>query len=141
MKFIRLIIFFAILIRTSQQAISRPDEVSFTVFCTGNQDSTGVCYDESNPDNHKKLDCIMVPGNIIECNNEAREKVECILIATTSAQAEFSCSKNNQVSIDYGSTSPIEENSPSQTEEINQNNTGEGIKRNTNDAGIFTDAF
>ena len=141
MKFIHLTIFFAVLIHTSQQAISQPDEVSFTVFCTGNQDTTGVCYDESNPDDQKKLDCIMVPGNIIECKNEAKEKVECILITATSAQAEFSCSKNNQVSIDYGSTSPIEENSPSQTEEINQNNTGESIKRNTNDASIFTDAF
>ena len=141
MKFIHLTIFFAVLIHTSQQAISQPDEVSFTVFCTGNQDTTGVCYDESNPDDQKKLDCIMVPGNIIDCKNEAKEKVECILITATSAQAEFSCIKNNEFSIDYGSTTPIEENSSNQIEEIKQNNIVDSAKKNPNDASLFTDAF
>ena len=73
--------------------------------------------------------------------NEAKEKVECILITATSAQAEFSCNRNNQVSIDYGSTSPIEENSPNQTEDIEQNNIVNSTKKNPNDASLFTDAF
>lgn len=127
---------------TSQQAISQSAEDSFTVFCTGNQDSTGVCFDGSNPDDQKKLNCIMVPGNIIECKNEAKEKVECILIAATSAQAEFSCIKNNEFSIDYGSTTPIEENSSNQIEDIKKTNIIDSAKKkDSNDASLFTDAF
>ena len=126
---------------TSQQAISQSGEDSFTVFCTGNQDSTGVCFDGSNPDDQKKLNCIMVPGNIIDCKNEAKEKVECILIAATSAQAEFSCIKNNEFSIDYRSTTPIEENSSNQIEDIKQNNVIDSTNKNSNDASLFTDAF
>ena len=83
----------------------------------------------------------MVPGNIIDCKNEAKEKVECILITATSAQAEFSCNRNNQVSIDYGSTSPIEENNPKQKEEIKESNIEDSEKRNTIEASLFNDAF
>ena len=141
MKHILPIIFFSLSMHTGQQAISQSAEDSFTVFCTGNQDSTGVCFDGSNPEDQKKLNCIMVPGNIIDCKNEAKEKVECILIAATSAQAEFSCIKNNEFSIDYGSTTIIEENSSNQTEDIKQNNIIDSAKKDPNDASLFTDAF
>ena len=41
----------------------------------------------------------MVPGNIIDCRNESKDQIECILIIATSAQAEFSCRKNRSTSI------------------------------------------
>lgn len=88
--------------------MSQNSDDSFTVFCTGNQDSTGTCLEASNSEEQKKLDCIMVPGNIIDCKNEADEQIECILIAATSAQAEFSCNKNTESSIEPEATIPIE---------------------------------
>ena len=84
------------LTQISQFAASQAADDSFTVFCTGNHDSTGSCLEVSNSKEHKKLNCIMVPGNIIDCKNEADERIECILIAATSAQAEFSCNKNTE---------------------------------------------
>ena len=81
----------------------------------------------------------MVPGNIIDCKNEAKEKVECILIAATSAQAEFSCNKNNDVSIDSILTQPIEENIINQESKIK--NTVNGTNQNADVTGFFTDAF
>ena len=140
MKLRFLVILLTLSTYTDQQIISQAGEDSFTIFCTGNQDSTGVCFEGSNPDEQKKLDCIMVPGNIIDCKNQANEKVECILIAATSAQAEFSCNKNNEVSIDYGST-PVEDNSPNQPNNMDQDNTIHNTNKSTNDAIFFTDAF
>ena len=96
MKSISLIISLISLTQISQFAASQAADDSFTVFCTGNHDSTGSCLEVSNSEEHKKLNCIMVPGNIIDCKNEANERIECILIAATSAQAEFSCNKNTE---------------------------------------------
>ena len=96
MKSISLIISLISLTQISQFAASQAADDSFTVFCTGNHDSTGSCLEVSNSEEHKELNCIMVPGNIIDCKNEANERIECILIAATSAQAEFSCNKNTE---------------------------------------------
>ena len=139
MKFRFAGVLLTLMMHTGRQAISQTSEDSFTVFCTGNQDSTGSCFEGSIPDEQKKLDCIMVPGNIIDCKNEAKEKVECILIAATSAQAEFSCNKNNDVSIDSVLTQPIEENIIIQESKIK--NTVNGTNQNADVTGFFTDAF
>ena len=98
MKLIYLIVPFALSMHTGQRAISQSSEDAFTVFCTGNRDSTGICLENNNLIT-KKLDCIML-GNIIECKNRSK-KVECVLISATSAQSEFSCNKKNEVSIDF----------------------------------------
>ena len=141
MKLVYLIVPFALSMHTGQKAISQSGEDAFTVFCTGNQDSTGICLESNNPDEQKKLDCIMLPGNIIECKNKSKEKVECILIAATSAQAEFSCNKNNEVSIDFVSTTPIKEDIPSKIDNIEQDSTVESTNENPNATSIFTEAF
>ena len=96
MKLISLIISLISLTQVSQFAASQAADDSFTVFCTGNHDSTGSCLEVSSSEELKELNCIMVPGNIIDCKNEANERIECILIAATSAQAEFSCNKNTE---------------------------------------------
>ena len=90
------VIFLTALTQISQFSASHAADDSFTVFCTGNHDSTGSCLEVINSEEHKELNCIMVPGNIIDCKNEANERIECILIAATSAQAEFSCNKNTE---------------------------------------------
>ena len=72
------------------------DQEPFTIFCTGNHDATGSCLEVSNSEEYNELDCIMVPGNIIDCNNEEKGNIECILITATSAQAEFSCTQNRK---------------------------------------------
>ena len=96
MKLISLTISLITLTQISQFSASQAADDSFTVFCTGNHDSTGSCLEVSSSEEHKELNCIMVPGNIIDCKNEANERIECILIAATSAQAEFSCNKNTE---------------------------------------------
>ena len=75
-------------------ALAEADKEPFTIFCTGNHDATGSCVEVSNSEEYNELDCIMVPGNIIDCNNEEKGNIECILITATSAQAEFSCTQN-----------------------------------------------
>lgn len=72
---------------------AEPNE-SFTVYCTGNHDTTGNCLKTGNSEDDKKLECVMVPGNIIDCKSDSDTNIECILINATSAQAEFSCNKS-----------------------------------------------
>lgn len=90
-------------------------DTSFTVFCTGNHDSTGSCIEPDESSGDKKLDCIMVPGNIIDCKNDTDDNIECILIAATSAQAEFSCRKRsaNESEFEPAATIPVQ-NAPSE---------------------------
>ena len=65
-------------------------ESEFNVYCTSNLDSTGVCVDESSKNS---LDCIIIPGQIIECKDQSSKEYECVLIAqVTATQAQFSCS-------------------------------------------------
>ena len=91
---------FMILVNTHQYVAAEENNNSFTVFCTGNHDSTGTCIDTNADDENNSLNCTMVPGNIIDCKNESKDQIECILIIATSAQAEFSCRKNRSTSID-----------------------------------------
>jgi len=58
----------------------------------------------------------MVPGNIIDCKNDTDDNIECILIAATSAQAEFSCRKRsaNESEFEPAATIPVQ-NAPSET--------------------------
>ena len=121
------------------------DDGSFTVFCTGNHDSTGSCLEVGGAEETKELECIMVPGNIIDCKNETNEQIDCILIAATSAQAEFSCRKNAEQFIDKTATSSLEDNSGATNnfpddliEETTEDDT-ENIKPWANDADVTSD--
>ena len=98
-------------LQAGQKTAAQMDDGSFTVFCTGNHDSTGSCLEVSEAEESKQLECIMVPGNIIDCKNEANEQIDCILIAATSAQAEFSCRKNKEQSLDNAANTPTEDGS------------------------------
>ena len=88
-----------------QQASAQMGDDSFTVFCTGNHDSTGHCLEAGETNQSQNLECIMVPGNIVDCKNEHNEQIDCILITATSAQAEFSCRKNTQQTINSATKS------------------------------------
>ena len=88
-----------------QQASAQMEDDSFTVFCTGNHDSTGHCLEAGETNQSQNLECIMVPGNIVDCKNEHNEQIDCILITATSAQAEFSCRKNTQQTINSATKS------------------------------------
>ena len=98
-------------LQAGQKTAAQMDDGSFTVFCTGNHDSTGTCLEVSEAEETEELECIMVPGNIIDCKNETNEQIDCILIAATSAQAEFSCRKNTDQFIDNTATTPVEDGS------------------------------
>ena len=106
---------------------------SFTVFCTGNHDSTGSCLEVSKTEEHKELNCIMVPGNIIDCKNDAKERIECILMAATSAQAEFSCSKNTERTFELEETNTIEIPTTQTINEIEYENKEDLDTSQTND--------
>ena len=80
-------------IQAFNQMSAQPDE-TFTVYCTGNHDTTGSCLKMSDSEKAEKFECIMVPGNIIDCKSNSDTNIECILIVATSAQAEFSCSES-----------------------------------------------
>lgn len=81
-----------IFLQSFNQVSAKPDQ-TFTVYCTGNHDTTGTCLNISNSEKIEEFDCIMVPGNIIDCKSDSDINVECILIAATSSQAEFSCNR------------------------------------------------
>ena len=85
-------IFSIIFLQAFHQVSAKPDQ-TFTVYCTGNHDTTGTCLNISNSEKIEEFDCIMVPGNIIDCKSDSDINVECILIAATSSQAEFSCNR------------------------------------------------
>ena len=107
-------------LQAGQKTSAQMDDGSFTVFCTGNHDSTGSCLEVSETEETKQLECIMVPGNIIDCKNETNEQIDCILIAATSAQAEFSCRKNRSNSINEETADSID--NASIEVDIDQNN-------------------
>ena len=84
--------------------ISAQTGETFTVYCTGNHDTTGSCLKISDSEEPEEFECIMVPGNIIDCKNNSDTNIECILITSTSAQAEFSCSESMAKSLKSAET-------------------------------------
>ena len=87
------------LVNTHQYASAEENNDSFTVFCTGNHDSTGTCIDTNADDDSNSLNCTMVPGNIIDCKNESKDQIECILIIATSAQANSLAEKTDPLQL------------------------------------------
>ena len=98
------IMFSILLMQNFNQVAAEPDQ-KFTVYCTGNHDTTGSCLKASDSTDSKELNCIMVPGNIIDCKSEPNARIECILINATSTQAEFFCNENKERLMRPGETS------------------------------------
>ena len=122
------------------QITAQPGE-TFTIYCTGNHDTTGSCLKISDSEEAEEFECIMVPGNIIDCKNNSDTNIECILIAATSAQAEFSCSESMAKSLKavetMSSQDPGYQDNLSGDSKVNDNkNEQDNPKSN-----IFTDPF
>ena len=137
----KILLAFSLLTLQNFYQVAAESDQSFTVYCTGNQDTTGSCLRTGNPEDNKKLECIMVPGNIIDCKSGSDENIECILITATSAQAEFSCNKSTikpLKSIETTSSQDLDY----QEESIDGNGTKDvNDSQNNLKSNIFTDPF
>ena len=62
---------------------------TFRVYCTSNHDGTGACIAQAT---NEAMTCLLVPGQIVECQGTQEQPSQCILIGQISAQqAELSC--------------------------------------------------
>ena len=69
------------------------NQKGFNVYCTSNHDSTGICIIDKSNDS---LDCIIIPGQVIHCEDKRKNQFECLLVAQISQdQAEFYCEADN----------------------------------------------
>ena len=67
----------------------------FNVYCTSNRDGTGACFNE---ETNKSLDCLIIPGQLIDCKTKRGRKYQCVLYnIITASQAEFSCTKETEL--------------------------------------------
>ena len=85
------LLFFSPNILRSEDSDSEP----FTVFCTNNKDGTGACLTTS----QEPIDCILVPGSVVECNDQDKNELSCVSVHATSAIVEISCEKPNSETI------------------------------------------
>lgn len=68
-------------------------DLGFNVFCVSNKDGTGICSDLVSG---HSLNCIIIPGQVINCKNSLGNSLQCVLISQyTQNQSEFFC--NEQV--------------------------------------------
>jgi len=68
---------------------SQPVYDGFNVYCTSNHDGTGVC---TNMETSRNLDCIIIPGQVIDCKSLSGKSFQCVLYSQyTPNQAEFFC--------------------------------------------------
>lgn len=58
-------------------------------------DATGVCV---NLKNQKSLNCIIVPGQLIDCRSSSGKNFQCVLFSqVTATQAEFYCNSQAEL--------------------------------------------
>ena len=60
-----------------------------TVFCTNNKDGTGSCLTST----QDPVECVLVPGSVVECNDANENELICVSVHATSAIVEISCEK------------------------------------------------
>lgn len=73
------------------------ESTRFSVYCTGNFDSTGECLQEGGAE----LECIVVPGSIIACKDKSASIYECVQYgAIQNNQSQFICEPDSDNSID-----------------------------------------
>ncbi|MDB4486010.1 hypothetical protein N9025_01215 [Synechococcus sp. AH-707-B22] len=88
-------ILFALALLTTSKSYAE-DSKNFNVYCTSNQDATGVCLAENTD---QELACIIIPGQIIQCTDREKINYECVLVVqVTPTQAEFSCQEDKLAS-------------------------------------------
>ncbi len=84
---------------TFSQSVSSQMEFSdsssgFNVYCTSNKDATGSCI---NLNSQKLLDCIIIPGQLIDCRGSMGKRFQCVLYSqVTETQAEFFCNPDSK---------------------------------------------
>lgn len=70
-----------------EPGVAAPD--GFTAYCTGNLDGTGDCFNE---ETNQPYTCIVIPGQVIDCNSKGGSPFQCVWISGIQAnQAEFWC--------------------------------------------------
>lgn len=70
-------------------ASAQPVYDGFNVYCTSNHDGTGVC---TNMETSRNLDCIIIPGQVIDCKSNSGKSFQCVLYSQYAPnQAEFFC--------------------------------------------------
>ena len=61
----------------------------FNAYCTSNMDGTGACF---NDETSKKMSCLIVPGQIIDCKTRKGKTFQCVWTSNITAnQAQFWC--------------------------------------------------
>jgi len=74
-----------------------PGSSGFNIYCTSNQDGTGSC---NRVDNNEVVDCLMIPGGIINCKEKGESAIQCVLYSSTlNSQAYFYCTRRTQPGI------------------------------------------
>lgn len=113
-KFFSLLYAFVLLLTGKSYA---EDSKNFNVYCTSNQDATGVCLAENT---NQELNCIIIPGQIVQCTDKDKLIYECVLVVqVTPTQAEYSCQEDELASNDIYegiSSPPLEEVIPNDFE-------------------------
>lgn len=72
----------------------------FFAYCTSNRDGTGDCV---NQEDGKTMECIIVPGQIIECEVSAVASFQCVWVSSVASnQAQFWCDPAAELVL-YGS--------------------------------------
>lgn len=85
--------FFLGLINPMQLSFAASDVVDgFFAYCTGNNDSTGLCRNE---ETGRDYTCQVIPGAVIDCMSSRSKPFQCVWISAPIANAaEFWCDKN-----------------------------------------------
>ena len=83
------IIFLIFLFFFPSTSKSEDEKSHLTVFCTNNKDGTGSCLTSS----QDPVECILIPGSVVECNDAANNELICVSVHATSAIVEISCEK------------------------------------------------
>lgn len=98
----------------------------FFAYCTSNLDGTGDCV---NQEDGRAMDCIIVPGQIIQCNAAASKSFQCVWVSgVTANQAQFWCDPSAEATF-YSAISDTELNpsAPSGPPAV-LNNSGAGVE-------------
>lgn len=95
-----------------------PGSSGFNIYCTSNLDGTGAC---NRVDNDKPVDCLVIPGGVIDCKQPGEEPIQCVLYSSVlNSQAYFYCTRrtdpgvrNNKIKIDRFDQNSIPSPQPS----------------------------
>ena len=95
-------------------------DTQMTVFCTNNKDGTGSCLTSL----QEPVECILIPGSIVECTDKDKSELACVSVHSTSAILEISCEKPKAI-IKQTEITEIPVMSEEPNPESKSNNSGE----------------